>query len=119
MRQLFVTLMVTMALFVGCGADSSDRQPRPKSKETIVVDVCKEDPQNADTWRQTGVNLFTDPSLSSKRKVGKIPACESITVEVLDKKNVDGIEFYKIKYGDQVGWQTKRLLTDAGNSGNY
>jgi len=84
-------------------------------KETIVVNVCEQDPDNAAYYRSSGINLFNDPGASTKRKVGKIPACESITVEVLQKKTVDGAMFYKIKYGSTIGWQTRRLLTDAGN----
>ncbi|RME21219.1 MAG: hypothetical protein D6800_12295, partial [Candidatus Zixiibacteriota bacterium] len=65
------------------------------SRETIVVNVCEQDPKNAADWRNSGISLFNDPEAPTKRKVGKIPACESITVEVLQKKTVDGVMFYK------------------------
>jgi len=77
--------------------------------EKLIINLCITDSENADVWKQMGVNLwkdFDDPSKGSEN----IPACESIEVEVLEKRNVDDIEKYKVKYGQIEGWTTKRLL---------
>ena len=126
MKPLYYVLAIALALLVGCedkkrtqelakDRQKSQEQLKLQAIETIVIDVCKEDPENADMWRQSGLNLFTDPSSGQKKKVGKIPACESIKVDVLEKKVHDGVMFYRIRYESQDGWQTRRLLTDAGN----
>lgn len=78
--------------------------------DTIVVNKCKDDPENADYWRQ-GINLLSDPALPTKEKTGEIPGCDDAVVDVLEKKVWDGVEFYRVKYGTEEGWQTKRLLT--------
>ncbi|HOP07674.1 MAG TPA: hypothetical protein PLF13_10325 [candidate division Zixibacteria bacterium] len=124
MRLLLVVLIVAFNLLSGCGSDSTDQKSNQtkqaqaraaKPFDTIVIDLCKLDPQNADMWRQTGINLFSDPTLGPKKKVGNIPACDGITVDVIDKKTFEGVEFYWIRYKKQIGWQTKRLLTGVND----
>jgi len=76
--------------------------------ETITLNMCKIDKENADIWIQGYVNLFNEPS--GLKLAGKLPPCSSINLEVLEKRNVDGLDFYKVRYGDVIGWQTKRLF---------
>ena len=73
----------------------------------IDLNLCETDPENADYWAKTKVNLFNVPEGT---KVGDLPACSSLSLEVLSKQTVNGIQFYKVKYNSFVGWQTKRLL---------
>lgn len=81
--------------------------------EKLTINVCKVDPKNADYWRTQGINLFDKPGGIGEgaKLVGKIPACENVVVDVLEVREVGGVEYYKVKYGDLVGWQTKRLLS--------
>lgn len=105
-RVLVFSLAILAIAITGC---SEEHEPI----KTIKINVCSYDPENADLWVQTGINLFDRPGgLSSGAKfVGKIPACDGINVDVLEIKEVNGLVYYKIRYGDLEGWQTKRLLT--------
>lgn len=74
---------------------------------TITVNVCKSDPENADYWSNTKINLFDTPG---GRISGTLPPCSSIKADVLETKTVNNVEFYKVRIESTVGWQTKRLL---------
>lgn len=87
-----------------------------KPIKQIKVNVCeryKDDPEMCEYWERAGINLMDKPGglSAGARGVGNIPACDGITVDILEIKEVNGIVFYKVRYGDIVGWQTKRLLT--------
>lgn len=92
--------------------------PKPESSseimepEKISLNICQTDSENKDYWSKTNINLFSQPGsiVAGATKVGDLPSCSSINLDVLDKEIVDGVEFYKVKYNNIVGWQTKRLL---------
>jgi enamine deaminase RidA (YjgF/YER057c/UK114 family) len=89
--------------------DTTTAEKENDFSEKIILNLCLTDPENADVWKQMGINLFKnidDPLKGSEN----IPACESIEIEVLEKRNINDIERYKVKYGKIEGWQTERLL---------
>jgi len=103
-REAVVIGLIALALFfTGCS------EPQEKTLEKIRVNVCSCDPNNADYWRSSGINLFKEPG--SLTRAGTIPACDNVVVEVLEKKTYNGREFYKVKYGGIEGWATKLVLT--------
>jgi hypothetical protein len=75
----------------------------------ITVNVCKIDPENADYWQETPINLFEAPG--SFNIVTTIPSCVDARVKVVDTSVYNGVEMYKVLYNGKQGWQTKRLLT--------
>lgn len=85
-------------------AVTSEESNLPKD---IIINLCEKDPENADYWIKTNINLFDKPAGA---KVGEVPSCTSEKVEVLESEFVDGVEFYKVKWTSIQGWQTKRLL---------
>ena len=90
---------------------NDNEEKEDNTSEKLILNLCITDSENADVWEKMGINLwkdFDDPSTGSEN----IPACESIEVEVLEKRNVNDVEKYKIKYGQVEGWITKRLLID-------
>jgi hypothetical protein len=103
-----------LLLFVGILLATYEEQNKPIMQ--IKINICKRykhDPETCELFKKTGINLFDRPGglEAGAKYVGSIPACDDIVVDVLEIKEVNGIVFYKIKYRDIVGWQTKRLLT--------
>lgn len=115
-RYLFtiIALVIVGVLFIsGCvQKETKTQQVSEQVLEKITLNVCQTDPENADYWPTTKVNLFSKAGSISARakKVGELPPCSSISLDVLQKQTVDGIEFYQVKYNSVIGWQTKRLL---------
>jgi len=89
---------------------SSCAPPEDKKQqvlEHITLNVCQTDSENADYWETTKINLFDKAGLV---KVGELPPCSSIVLEVIEKQDIGGLEHYKVRYNSISGWQTKRLL---------
>ena len=110
---IIALVMVGTTLISGCvQKETKNQQVSEQILEKITLNVCQTDPENADYWQTTKVNLFSKAGGLSvgATKVGELPSCSSISLDVLQKQTVDGIEFYKVKYGAVIGWQTKRLL---------
>lgn len=127
-KKLLILLLIVILFIVGCNqeqydiskSDGDDTIKQPKEQEiehleekegvieTITLNMCKIDKENEDIWIQGYVNLFKEPA--GLKLAGKLPPCSSINLEVIEKRNVDGIDFYKVRYGKVIGWQTKRLL---------
>ncbi len=78
----------------------------------IFLNLCLIDEENADYWTTTKVNLFDKPGgiQAGAKIVAELEACSSLRLEIIDKQTVDGLEYYRVKYQDKEGWQTKRLL---------
>ncbi len=95
------------------GADDKEEH-KISDLGVIYLNLCESDPENADHWGTTRVNLFSKPgglSIPGNTLSFKIPACENKKLEILEKRVVGGIERYRVRYGANAGWQTKRLLT--------
>jgi len=111
--------IIALFLINGCGQkNTSSPQPTEQVLEQITLNVCQTDPENADYWPTTKVNLFNKPGgiATGAVKSGELPPCSSITLDVLDKQTIEGIESYKVRYNNIVGWQTKRLLVGESNA---
>lgn len=108
-----VLLLLAALLVVGCAESPEDVElettPEKVVRETIVLNMCQTDPENADLWQGMNVNLLSGPA--EYPIAAELPACSSLELEVLEKRTVDGVEFYRVRYGSMEGWQTKRLLT--------
>ena len=109
-----IPLCVIIAIFViGCSTKQTQQADSNEAPlEKITLNVCQTDPGIADYWLTTKVILFSRAGglSAGAKKVGELPSCSSVTLEVLQKETVDGVEFYKVRYNTVVGWQTKRLL---------
>jgi len=116
-----ILLAVFLLIVVSCWVSSkiySSKEPYEPTKtrepaiRTFTLNVCERDPANANQWRQMGVNLLDYPD---GKLVYNIPACSNIKLELLQEKYLSdyGLTFQKVRYGNKVGWQTKRLLEFA------
>ena len=111
---MYVFGLIVLFLLVGAMLVAHEEQNKPIMQ--IKINVCeryKHDPEMCELFKKTGINLFDRPGglEAGAKYVGKIPACDDIIVDVLEIKEVNGLVFYKVKYKDLVGWQTKRILT--------
>lgn len=111
MRQLFgrkarilIYLVAGFVLFLLLGAAFIAQE----QKEKITINLCNRDPENADFWKRSGLNLF-DPPCTMKR-VATIPACKDVVAVVVDKGVCNNVEVWKIRVNGVEGWQTKRVL---------
>ena len=110
---LVVVTIILMIFISGCAT----KEPIPRKTpvqvlEKITLNVCQTDSENADYWRNNKVNLFSKAGglAAGATKVGELPSCLSLNLDVLQKQTVGGVEFYKVRYSSLQGWQTKRLL---------
>jgi hypothetical protein len=115
----FLTVVIVLVSLAILGAVFN---PKPQSvppapvqqtpAEQFTLNACKTDSANADYWAKTDITLFDVPGgvPNGAKFSGRLPSCQDLHIDVLDKQAVDGVDFYKVQYKGTSGWQTKRLL---------
>jgi len=104
--KILLTLGILAIVFTaGCTSETGNVVNREGLSiiETLTVNPCIGMPINV--WSKP------DSALRGAVKIGEIPDCQNIEVEVLDRKcsSID-IEFDLIRYKNTEGWVTRRLL---------
>jgi len=100
-------LAFLLILVAGCtSTNASGLSSSDTNLQTVKLNVCITDPENADLWVRGPVNLWDAPGESRTKIVGKLDACENIPVTILEESG----EYIKIKSGSQKGWVLKDIV---------
>ncbi len=83
----------------------------------ITLNLCKRDPEYSGFGNKPAVRLFSKAgglSVRENKVLWNIPPCDKIMLDILEKRVVDGVEFYLVRRNmipNIQGWQTKSFLT--------
>lgn len=109
---IFILFML-IGIFGESPEEKQANQNQPVSQnenigKTVKLNSCELEPENADYWQEKEVNFWSNTKRDSV--AFKLPACDSIELEITDYANEDGNELFKVKNGNQEGWVSKMQL---------
>jgi len=112
MKTTLFSIIATL-ITSGCLCCSSSTQTQT-TQSTITTDSLPlEEDIIVNPCIGSEINLWSGiTDTQGQMVVGKIPDCNSVKVQVLKREcSENGIEFDLIRYGNNEGWATRRLLT--------
>lgn len=119
-QVLLVLSIIAVIIIFAYYAGNAPRERAPKSIKKAIgkisVNLCATDKENSEYWQKNNVNLFSLENGKMISKVGEIPACSSIDVNVTDRTKFNGIEYLELEHNGVTGWQDSQILANHASS---